>query len=142
MDALPEMLAESVNPFLLGLLLPLPFVGPRRGAPWRFWGGSALGIGVAVALAEWGKARMVWAGHPGFPSGHETFAAAAATCLVCHDRRWAALAVPAVTLMAWALVTAGYHTPADIGGALVLGPTVTVACHWALGRSTHDAEGQ
>ena len=142
MDALPEFLAESVNPFLLGVLVPLPWVGARKGGPWRFYAACGLGIGVAVTLAELGKARVVWAGHPGFPSGHETFAAAAATCLVCWDRRWAWLAVPTVAAMGWALVESHYHTPEDIAGAVVLGPTVAWLCHWLLGRATRDAPSQ
>lgn len=142
MDALPQFLAESINPFLFGLLLPAPFVGPRRPAPWRFHAASALAIGVTVALAELGKARVVWPGHPGFPSGHETFAAAAATCLVCRDPRWAALAVPAVAALGWALVASHYHTPEDITGALVLGPPVALACHRLIGRTEHDAKSE
>lgn len=133
MDALPELLAESVNPFLLGLLLPLPFVGTKRPAAWKFYAASALSIGVAVALAELGKARVIWAGHPGFPSGHETFAAAAATCLVCYDRRWLGFAVCVMALMGWALVMCHFHTVEDVLGALALGPVVAVLCHRAVG---------
>lgn len=137
-----EFVADSVNPFLLGVLLPAPFVGARRAAPWRFYGACALGIGVAVGLAEVGKAREVWAGHPGFPSGHAAFAAAAATCLACRDRRWLAVGLPAVGLMAWALVGARFHTPSDVVGALALGPAVAGACYALTGRTRRDAPGR
>ncbi len=133
MDVLPELLAESVNPFLLGLLLPLPFVGTKRPVAWKFYTACALSIGVAVALAELGKARVVWAGHPGFPSGHETMALTAATCLVCRDRRWLAVGVPLAALQAWALITGYFHTPEDVTGALVTGILPPLAAHW-IGR--------
>ncbi|HVK06245.1 MAG TPA: phosphatase PAP2 family protein [Armatimonadaceae bacterium] len=82
-----------------------------------------VGIAVPVALAQAGKRWEVWPGHPGFPSGHETFTVSAAMCLVLlHGaRRWLLPGVVASALMGWAVVRAGFHHPPEVAGAVVLG---------------------
>lgn len=135
MPALARFLADTLNPLFVLLLLIAPFVGPRREAFWRFWAASALALGVAVALAETGKALPVWPAHPGFPSGHETFGLTLATCLVCHDRRWLWAAALLAALLAWALVSAGYHRPVEVAGSLLIGPPVAFVCQMLFAKS-------
>jgi len=88
-----------------------------------------LGIGLAVLLAESGKRFGVWPGHPSFPSGHQSFALAAAVSLTLRDIRWLWLCLPVTLLMSWALVAAGFHTPADIVGAWLISPPRALLCH-------------
>jgi len=134
-----SFLTNAINVVLLMLVAAAPFL------PWRglqaiegrdvaeFWARSLAGMGIGVALAESGKKWEVWAGHPGFPSGHETLALAAATCLACRDRRWLAVGVPLAALQAWALITGHFHTPEDETGALVTGILPPLAAQW-IGR--------
>lgn len=134
-----SFLTNALNAVLLFLVALAPFL-PWRGreaisgrAVAEFWARSLAGIGVGVALAESGKKWEVWAGHPAFPSGHETLALAAATSLACRDRRWLAVGLPLAALQAWALVTGHFHTPEDVTGALVTGIVPPLAAH-LLGR--------
>ncbi|RDG39125.1 phosphatase PAP2 family protein [Streptomyces corynorhini] len=59
------------------------------------------------------------------PSNHAVIAAAAATVLLCTDRRLAALAVPAALLMAASRVWVGVHYPHDVALGLVVGVLVS-----------------
>jgi membrane-associated phospholipid phosphatase len=125
---MPTLLTNIINPLTVLLLLAAPFLTRRRTGVFEFWIRSILGIGLAVILAESGKKYEVWHGHPSFPSGHETFCLAAVTCLASRDLRWLAAGLPLALLMAWALVTAHYHTPIDILGALLTGPLPALLC--------------
>lgn len=127
---LAPLIATTINPLLVALILLAPFLSSRPYRPWPFWARCFFGIGLAVLLAESGKRFEVWHGHPSFPSGHETFCLAAITCLAFADRRWLFVGLPLSALMAWALVAAHYHTPIDIAGALVTGPVPAILCHW------------
>lgn len=128
-----SFLTNAINYVLLLLVALAPFVTRRGPRGIEFWARSLVGIGVGVALAESGKKWEVWAGHPAFPSGHETLALAAATSLACRDWRWLAVGVPLASLQAWALVTGHFHTPEDVTGALVTGIVPPLAAHF-LGR--------
>lgn len=127
------LLTNAINVLLLCLvaaapLLPSPHL-PRRSAL-DYWLRSLLGIGVGVALAESGKHFQVWPGRASFPSGHETLALAAGTCLVLRSPRWLALALPLAAMQAWALVAGHFHRPIDIAGALVTGILPPLGCHF------------
>ena len=128
-----SFLTNAINAVLLLLVALAPFVTRRGSGVLNFWARSLVGMGVGVALAESGKRWEVWEGHPGFPSGHETLALAAATCLACRDRRWLAACVPLAALQAWALITGHFHTPEDVTGALVTGILPPLAAQW-IGR--------
>ena len=135
MLTLPQLIASATNPILTILLVGAPFYTERRTGPGEFWLRSGLGIGLAVALAEIGKRREVWAGHPTFPSGHEAFALAAAVSLAARDRRWLALGLPLTLLMSWALVAAHYHQPVDVLGSWLLAPPCVLLCQgWGRER--------
>ena len=123
MERLAHLLCDVINPVLAVCVAAAPLKSPR---PWRFWAGSTVGIGLAVAAAEAGKRFEVWPGHPTFPSGHETFALAAGTLLIRHDPRWLAPVLILVLLLAWALVRAYYHAPVDVAGALLTGPPLAL----------------
>ena len=133
MPAAPALIADTVNPVFVLLLAAAPFAAGRPAWPEAagFWLRSALGIGLAVLLAEEGKRLQIWPGHPSFPSGHETFALASLTCLAARDRRWLAPGLPLAGLLAYALVAADYHRPADVAGALATGPLPALLCHRA-----------
>ena len=134
---LPRLLANAINPLSVLLLLAAPFASPRPSPVWEYWGRCVLGVGLAVALAESGKRWEVWHGHPGFPSGHETFCLAAMTCLAARDPRSLVLGLPLSLIMAWALIAARFHTPIDVAGALLTGPGPALLCQWykrRLGR--------
>lgn len=133
MVLLAHCLAEGINPLFVLLLLIAPFLGPRAAFPRivTFWGLTVLGIALAVVLAEEGKRHVVWAGHPGFPSGHETFALACATSLVCWRGTWIWLVLPLAVVLGWALVAAHYHETADVWGALLTGPAPALLCQAA-----------
>lgn len=126
------LLTNAINAVLLFLLAAAPLL-PSSDKSGRsvvqFWLRSVLGIGIGVALAESGKHFVVWPGQPGFPSGHETLALAAGTCLCVWNPRWLTLALPLAALQAWALVTGHYHRPLDIAGALVTGLLPPLGCH-------------
>lgn len=129
MPPIATLIADSVNPSLTLLLLAAPYYTPRRTAPREFWLRSALGIGLAVVLAESGKRYQIWPGHFSFPSGHQSFALAAIVSLAARDLRWLWLGLPVSLLMSWALVRAGFHTPVDVVGAWLIGPPCALLCH-------------
>ena len=130
--------AQYINYLLVTLLLLLPLLQNKD--DWRsrgeFWLRSALGIGLAVILAESGKHFVVLPGNPGFPSGHETFGLAAATSLALRDPTWLPNCLLLTGLLAWALITAHYHQPVDVAGALLIGPPSALLCQWAGRRNT------
>lgn len=128
MPLLPMLVANAINPISVLLLLAAPFVPPRQTTALEYWVRCILGVGLAVVLAESGKRWEVWPGHPSFPSGHETFCLAAMTCLAVRDLRWLVLGLPLSLVMAWALVTARFHTPIDVAGALLTGPGPALLC--------------
>lgn len=123
-------LTNAVNALLLLLVAAAPLLPEtkRRSAP-EFWLRSGLGIGIAVILAESGKHFMVWPGRPTFPSGHETLALAAGTCLVLRRPRWLALVLPLAAFQGWALVAGHFHRPVDVAGALVTGILPPLGSH-------------
>lgn len=136
MSALAHFVADRANYLFVALLLAAPFRRPRL--PWagavRFWLAAAVGIGLAVLLAEAGKSSVVWPGHPSFPSGHETFGLACATSLLWRGRRWLPVVLPLALALAWALVTAHYHKTPDVFGALLTGPPPALLCQWLASR--------
>lgn len=149
---LARLLADALAPAVLALLAQEPLLSTAPPARrWRetarFWLRCALAIGIAVALAEAGKAREIWPGSPGFPSGHTAFVASAVTCMAWHrGPRWRGFAALLALLMAWAVVAAGWHRVEDALGALLLGPAVAAAamrwtsypCTAAVGSVAED----
>jgi membrane-associated phospholipid phosphatase len=133
MRHIAHIICNGTNPTLALLLLAAIFVQRRRGM-WTFLLASALGIGLAVWLAELGKRFLPYPDPGGFPSGHETFATATATCLVWSNRRWLLPAILISIVMAVALVIAGYHQPIDVAGAAVLGPLPASTMHVLASR--------
>jgi len=135
-SAMFSVLTTAINALLLLLTAAAPLAagGATRAGKWRgardYWLRSALGIGIGVALAESGKRYEIWSGHPSFPSGHETVALAAGTCLAAAEPRWLYLALPLAGVQAWALVAGHFHYPWDIAGALLTGLLPPLACHW------------
>ena len=130
-------LTNAVNVLLVFLvaaapLLPRPHKLNRRTLD--FWLRSLLGIGIGVALAEGGKHFQVWPGRPTFPSGHETLALAAGTCLVLRHPRWLAVAAPLAAFQAWALVAGHFHRPVDVAGALATGILPPLGLYFAKPR--------
>ena len=132
-EDIARLIAELVNPALAIVLLAAPWV-PRRPeeSPWQFWATCLIALLIAWSIADNGKAHEVWSGHPTFPSGHESFAAAASTCLARYDRDWIWLMAPILAVFGWALVTAGYHDPEDIYGGLVVGPVSAFLAAFAV----------
>ena len=132
------LLTTAINALLLLLVAAAPLLpAPRKlsqsklsRSTLNYWLRSGLGIGMGVALAESGKHFQVWPGRASFPSGHETLALAAGTCLVARSPRWLALALPLAALQAWALVAGHFHRPVDIAGALVTGIMPPLGCHF------------
>jgi membrane-associated phospholipid phosphatase len=120
-----QLASDCLVPVMLVLLVQEPLLPPegqrlRRSIAFFLRAGAALGV--AIFLAESGKAHQVWPGHPGFPSGHMTVVVTAAVCLVRRRGRvWLALVGPLAALMGWGLVHAGWHTVSDVFGALALG---------------------
>jgi membrane-associated phospholipid phosphatase len=123
MEPMAHFLADAINPVFAGLVMAAPFLERPRRRAWPFWAASAAGLGLAVLLAEGGKALT----HSGFPSGHETFALACGTALACRDVRWLWVVVPLASVLGWALVEAGYHYPSQVAGALLTGPPAALA---------------
>ncbi len=140
---------------LLALVNPLTVsavTGGLAAATWRRAGRRAgvevvLGAGVALALAESGKALLPTASHPQggglglagtFPSGHlaVTSALVLAALAVARPRLLAWVAGPLVVVVAAvAVVVVGWHRPSDaVGGVLA----AVLAHHGvrAVGRDT------
>ena len=134
-----HVLADIINPVLAALVAAAPLLAHK--SPGQAWAASAVAIAVPVLLAEEGKRLPVWAGHPGFPSGHMAFAAAAGTCLLWTNKRWAGAAVPLCGVLGWALVRAGYHAPADVFGSLVFAPPLAWLCLLAAKRCVTRRDG-
>ncbi len=124
-------LTNAVNILLLACAAAAPLLpGPKgRRDAWEFWLRSGLGIGIAVVLAESGKHFVVWPGRPTFPSGHETLALAAGTCLVLRHPRGLILVLPLAVFQGWALVAGHFHRPVDVAGALVTGILPPLGTH-------------
>lgn len=126
-----SFLTNAFNALLLLLVAAAPLLpAPRKlsQSAFNYWLRSGLGIGIGVVLAESGKHFQVWPGRASFPSGHETLALAAGTCLVVQNPRWLAVALPLAALQAWALVAGHFHRPLDIAGALVTGIAPPLGC--------------
>ena len=142
----------AINPIFIALIAEEPLLlrarqaagsGDRRRI-WpetlRFWGRALLCVGVAVVLAELGKKLQVWPGHGNFPSGHTTFAASAATCLVLRRGPiWLWLAAPLVALMMASLVYGHWHTVDEVVAASILGPSVAF-CLWQVTQRKKPVE--
>ena len=136
-DDVAALVADLVNPVLVLLLLAAPWVPKKPGeGPVQFWVSSATAIVLATLIAEAGKNFSVWPGHDTYPSGHESFGAAAGICLAGYDRDWLWFVVPLLALFGWALVTAGYHDPPDIAGAIVVGLACALLARYVV-RSIH-----
>ena len=143
---LADHLSDGINPLFVGLIVQEPLVaGQGKSAKSQiasallFYLRSLLAVGIAVTLAELGKKHQIWPGHPYFPSGHTTFAAAAATCIVIQRGwGWAWMVVPLVLLMAGSLVYGRWHTLDEVAAAMLLGPLVA----WWLMRVTSSWRGR
>lgn len=125
-----QFLTTAVNAILVFSVAVAPFLTRQRAGLWEYWIRSGLGIGLAVILAESGKRFEVWPGHSGFPSGHETLALSAATCLIVRDSRWLWIAVPLTLLQAVLLVVGHFHHPVEVAGALLTGPPAALLCQF------------
>ena len=130
-------LTNAINTGLLLLVAAAPLLAaPHKlsRSAFAFWLRSGLGIGIGVVLAESGKRFQVWPGRDTFPSGHETLALAAGTCLVAQNPRWLAVVLPLAAVQGWALVAGHFHRPVDIAGALVTGILPPLGCHFGKQR--------
>ena len=137
-------LTNAINTLLLMLvaaapLLPLKDANKARSAG-GFWLRSGLGIGIAVVLAESGKHFMVWPGRPTFPSGHETLALAAGTCLTLRHPRGLLLVLPLAVFQGWSLVAGHFHKPVDVAGAVVTGILPPLGTHLLFLHHQHAGE--
>ena len=127
---LAERASYTINSILIVLILEEPLLGDgERGDRLRrgllFWTRAVLCIAVAVVLTELGKKYEVWPGHSNFPSGHTTFATAAATSLVLQrGRRWLWLVAPLALLMGLTLAYGHWHTPDEVLAGWVVGIAV------------------
>ncbi len=130
-----RMCADGIGPALLfSVLSEVPLAvqssppGTRLAAlvrAGRFCVAGLIAIAVPVVLAELGKQHVVWNGHPGFPSGHTTFTAAASAAIVTYrGKQWLVICAPATVLMMIALVYLRHHDPPEVFGGLVLGATL------------------
>jgi len=137
------LLTNAINTLLLFCVAAAPLLPSKnpksknsRQSAGQFWLRSIFGIGIAVVLAESGKHFSVWPGRPTFPSGHETLALAAGTCLALRNPRSLAFVLPLTVLQGWALVAGYFHGPVDVAGALATGILPPLACHFVKsGRS-------
>lgn len=129
-----HVLSNVINPALAVILLIATI---RQGVynRWLFFFTASAAISYSVWIAEMGKDVLLYPHPGGFPSGHETFAAACLTCLVWIDRRWLAFAIPAGTVMGIAIVAARYHAPIDVVGAAIISPLTTSSVIFVCLRS-------
>jgi membrane-associated phospholipid phosphatase len=137
---LADRASDAINPIFIALILEEPLLGDgARGERLRrcllFWARAALCIAVAVLLTEAGKRYEVWPGHPNFPSGHTTFATAAATSLVLQrGRRWLWLVAPLALLMGLSLAYGRWHTPDEVLAGWAVGTLVPLGLWRLIGR--------
>lgn len=126
-----QMCADGINPALLfSVLSEIPFAlssaTPQTrhaalGRAVRFCIAGCVAIAVPVVLAELGKKHEVWNGHPGFPSGHATFAASASAVIIAYrGRHWLLLCTPVTAAMLYSLVYLGHHEMPEVIGGLML----------------------
>ncbi len=130
-QSLAQTLADGINPALLLSILsdiPIALSSPepdralrlRRAV--RFVVAGCIAVAVPVVLAELGKHHEIWHGHPGFPSGHTTFAASASAAIVVYrGNYWLIVAVPLTLAMMTSLVYLQHHNVPEVLGGLVLG---------------------
>ncbi|MBC8139691.1 MAG: phosphatase PAP2 family protein [Fibrella sp.] len=127
-----QLCADSIAPALLfSVFSEVPIAlssatsqtrNATLGRALRFCVVGCVAIAVPVVLAELGKKYEIWHGHPGFPSGHTTFAASASAVIVTYrGKHWLLLCAPATVVMMCSLVLLRYHTPVEVLGGLVLG---------------------
>lgn len=131
-----DKIADAVNPALtLWALLVLwrharqararnTDTAPRRTL--ALWIGCVLLVFVAAHLNRW---LHLWPGHKYFPSGHIAYTACLASLGWTLERRSLWLTAPLIGLYSVLIVQLGYHVWADIIGALILAPALTL---WAL----------
>jgi membrane-associated phospholipid phosphatase len=101
----------------------------------RFWILFLCAVTASVVAARLGKYWQVWPGDPGFPSGHQAFAAAATACLVRMGGRLSViLCVPLLVIMGSALVTVKAHDLRGVIGGVVVGVLAATVCWYLLGR--------
>jgi len=129
-----HVLSNVTNP-ALAIVLLIATIRQRVYNPWLFIVTASVAIGYSVWIAEMGKDVLLYPHPGGFPSGHETFAAACLTCLVWLNRRWIAFAIPAGAVMGIAIVVARYHAPVDVVGAAIISPLTTSAVIFVCLRS-------
>lgn len=128
-DGIARVLADAILLVLLVMMAEEPLLQPptisgreRVIRTLRFWLRSAVAVGLAVLLAETGKKYDILPGHPDFPSGHATFAAAAATVVVLQRGHiWIWLAAPLVAAISVSLCVIRAHTPVEVAGGVLLG---------------------
>ncbi|MBC8140232.1 MAG: phosphatase PAP2 family protein [Armatimonadetes bacterium] len=146
-----QMLADGINPaLLLSILSELPVAlssaesdrALRLRRAVRFAVAGCVAVAVPVVLAELGKRYEVWGGHPGFPSGHTTFAASASAVIVAYrGNYWLIVAVPLTVLMMASLVYLRHHNIPEVLGGLVLGAGLGAILMRALSPPTATASG-
>ena len=143
-----NILSDALNLVLLFLIGQEPLLLPaamtsgerfRRSAV--LYARTALAIALPVILAELGKKYQVWPGRPGFPSGHATFAASAAMALVLHrGKAWIILALPLTLIVGVSLVYAGWHSPVEVSGGIILGASLSLLVWRLTSRTRHSPE--
>jgi len=142
---LADRASDAINPIFIALILEEPLLGDRvRAERLRcgllFWARAILCIAVAVVLTEAGKKYEIWPGHPNFPSGHTTFATAAATSLVLQrGRRWLWLVAPLALLMGLSLAYGHWHTPDEVLAGWGVGMLVPLGLWRLINRNAVTA---
>jgi hypothetical protein len=133
-----DAVADAVNPALTLLAIAVPRLrGTWRGWPaaFRYWAAALGGLGVIYGLAALDAWFGLWAAMHLDYSTHTAYAVSLAATILCWDRRWAWLLVPALSGYALLILVLRYHGPADVLTAALVATPGSWAAYRLIGSS-------
>ncbi len=67
-----------------------------------------------------------------FPSGHTSYAFAAATCIAYYNRKWGVPAVVFAAIVGFSRMYLYVHWPTDVLAGAIIGTVIALSCIWFM----------